>query len=82
MRIALAQINPTIGDLAGNLLFYGRIADNSSTPFAGVSVDGGGDQNNPFDAKSFTDTLTTWAGNASILPPECRQALPSWKGKP
>ena len=48
--------NANIPLFKGNLLFYGRIADNSSAPFAGVSVDGGGDQNNPYDTKSYTDT--------------------------
>jgi len=57
--------NANIPLFKGNVLFYGRIADNSSAPFAGVSVDGGGDQNNPYDAKSFTDTN----GNYSLALP-------------
>jgi len=48
--------NANIALFKGNALFYGRITDNSSAPFAGVDVDGGGDENNPYDAKAFSDT--------------------------
>jgi hypothetical protein len=48
--------NANIALFKANALFYGRITDNNGVPFDGIAVDGGGDMNNPFDSKSFTDT--------------------------
>ena len=56
------QVDATGGDVTnadialykGNALFYGRIADNASTPFANIAFDGG-DSNNQYSAKGYSD---------------------------
>jgi hypothetical protein len=71
--------NVTNADIAlykGNALFYGRITDNASMPFANLEFDGS-DSNNQYSAKGYSDpngnycvavlggTNTSWNANAN-----------------
>ena len=46
--------NANIALYKGNALFYGRITDNSSTPFANLEFEGS-DSNNQYNAKGYSD---------------------------
>jgi len=52
--------NVNIALYEGNALFYGRITDNASTPFANIIFDGG-DTNNQYGAKGYSDANGNYA---------------------
>lgn len=48
--------NANIGLFKGTALFYGRITDNSSVPFANIEFDNGDGTNNLYSAKGVSDS--------------------------
>jgi len=55
-----AVTNANIALYKGNALFYGRITDNASTPFANI-VFAGSDSNNQYSAKGYSDANGNYA---------------------
>ena len=56
--------NANIGLPRGNALFYGRITDNNSNPFANIEFDSGDTTNNQYDAKGYSDPYGNYAAVA------------------
>jgi hypothetical protein len=50
-----------IGLAKGDALFYGRITDNASAPFANIEFDGGDGMNNLYSAKGVSDANGNYA---------------------